>query len=38
MLTSLPKPQALMDTVRAIAAAKLHAQGDRGNEHLRNFR
>ena len=38
MLTSLPKPQALMDTARAIAAAKLKRQGDRRNEHLHHFR
>ncbi len=38
VLTSLPKPQALMDTVRAIAAAKLPRKLRRRDEHLRNFR
>ena len=38
ILTSLPKPQALMDTVQRVAAAKLRGQGRGRNEHLHNFR
>ena len=38
ILTSLPKPQALADTVRKIAAAKLKSNVLVGNEHLCNFR
>ena len=38
ILTSLPKPQALIDTVRAHRRRQAAAQGDRGNEHLRDFR
>ncbi len=38
ILTSLPKPQALAATARAIAAAKLPRKMHRGDEHLRHRR
>ena len=38
VLTSLPKPQALMAVAREIAARQAEGQDNRRDEHLRNFR
>ena len=38
IITSLPKPQALIDVARAIAARQAQGQDRRRDEHLHDFR